>query len=117
MVVPPRGNWVEPPRSEVNKPNAWGLYDMHGNVAEWCWDWYDKGYYKKSPKADPRGPEKGVHRSARGGSYMVRKTKCRSAIRYWQVPGAGKNYIGFRIARDPSKFMIPPSGDKKKTAK
>ena len=89
-------------------PNAWGLYDMHGNAAEWCWDWYDKTYFEDSPKTDPQGPEKGVHRTFRGGSFMVRQNKCRSAIRYWQVPGQEKYFVGFRIARNPSVYMLPP---------
>lgn len=88
------------------KPNTWGLYDMHGNVAEWCWDSYDESYYDKSPRADPLGPKTGNHRVLRGGSFLVNETKCRSAARFWSFPGEGKFYIGFRVARTPEKAVI-----------
>src|SRR5262249_15422458 len=51
------------------KPNGFGLYDMHGNVLQWCQDWYDKDYYTKSPKKDPQGPSSGENRVGRGGAW------------------------------------------------
>jgi formylglycine-generating enzyme required for sulfatase activity len=55
----------------MKKPNAFGLYDITGNVYEWCWDWYDKSYYKNSPFKDPQGPDKGRYRVRRGGSSYI----------------------------------------------
>ena len=68
------------------KPNAWGLYDMHGNVWEWCQDRYDDGYYAKSPMDDPTGPTGGSNRVLRGGSWYFPVWFCRSAFR----SGAGR---------------------------
>jgi formylglycine-generating enzyme required for sulfatase activity len=63
------------------KPNAWGLYDMHGNVWEWCLDWYGKGYYAESPGDDPQGPNRGPYRVLRGGGWVSCPAVCRSAMR------------------------------------
>jgi formylglycine-generating enzyme required for sulfatase activity len=86
-------------------PNAWGLYDMHGNVAEWCSDFYDKDYYKKSPALDPHGPLNGVlstdyngfYRVIRGGSWLDDARACRSAYRYRAMPHEPNRLIGVRV--------------------
>jgi formylglycine-generating enzyme required for sulfatase activity len=83
------------------KPNKLGLYDVHGNAAEWCDDWYDKAYYAKAPGVDPPGPDGGVHKVIRGGSYMSADGGCRSAARFYLTPGEKKDYVGFRVARTP----------------
>ncbi len=81
--------------------SSWNLFDVHGNVGEWCWDWYDSNYYANSPRKDPLGPDKGTVRVVRGGSWMVAEESCRSASRLSVAPGERKDYIGFRIARTP----------------
>jgi formylglycine-generating enzyme required for sulfatase activity len=81
--------------------NAWGLYDMHGNVGEWCQDWYDKDYYVNSPQDDPKGPGRGQHRVVRGGNWLMSEANSRSASRFFQTADESKYYAGFRVARNP----------------
>ncbi len=81
--------------------NAWGLYDLHGNVWEWCWDGYDSGYYAQSPAADPAGPVQATYRVIRGGSWLFEPRDARSAYRNWNAPGYRSSYLGFRVARGP----------------
>ena len=81
-------------------PNAFDLYDMHGNVTEWCWDWYDASYYSTSPSADPRGPATGEEKVQRGGSYFMFIFGLRSASRGGFLnPSMKGRDIGFRVAR------------------
>ena len=63
------------------KPNAWGLFDMHGNVWQWCSDWFSADYYKQSPPSDPTGPPAGSDRVVRGGNWNYIASYCRSAFR------------------------------------
>ena len=77
-------------------PNGYGLYDTHGNVAEWCVDWYDN--YNTSAVSNPSGPGAGTERIIRGGSYIHINIYCRSAYRLKNVPEYTQTYIGFRMA-------------------
>jgi len=95
------------------KPNAWGLHDMHGNVWEWCNDFYKVDYYPQSPAQDPKGPDTGDKKVLRGGCWNSTSDACRSAFRYNENPAYtdacfGYDIYGFRCVRsirptEPSK--------------
>ena len=80
-------------------PNGYGLYDMAGNVWEWCADWYDSNYYAISPKSNPKGPDSGLDRVLRGGSwYLNDGNLLRVAFRFYSAPTYPLNGLGFRCA-------------------
>lgn len=78
-------------------PNAFGLFDLHGNISEWCSDWFDNNYYLESPLEDPPGPVTGERRVLRGGSWNDPGRYCRAAFRYDRLPDEGRRDFGFRV--------------------
>jgi len=79
------------------KPNAWGIYDMHGNVWEWVNDYYDPKYYTKEKQTDPTGPKEGTERVVRGGSWRDNGIGGRAAIRGKFEPTVKYDNTGFRV--------------------
>jgi len=84
----------------LKKPNAFGLYDMHGNVEEWCHDYYGADYYKQSPEKDPTGPASGSFRVLRGGSWSLNTRDTRSARRDRYDADYRYHNYGFRLVRE-----------------
>jgi formylglycine-generating enzyme required for sulfatase activity len=94
------------------KPNAWGLYDMHGNAYQWCGDWFSPDYYKQSPLSDPMGPPAGSDRVMRGGDWSWYASSCRSAFRCHVAPTLRGYVTGFRVSVVPPGVAEPTAAER-----
>ena len=88
------------------KPNGYGLYDMIGNLWEWCSDWYDRDYYKNGPTFNPQGPSEGTHKVLRGWAWNNRKELATITRRHKLSPGAQSYFVGFRCVESASTEVI-----------
>jgi formylglycine-generating enzyme required for sulfatase activity len=98
-----KGKFLKSPCDVGRYPaNGYRLHDMHGNVWEWCSDWYGKDYYEKSPVKDPQGPAQGTERVFRGGAFDCDSRVCRTTVRNKARESYRYYYLGFRVALVPS---------------
>jgi len=95
-------NNCRPHPAGTKKPNKTGIYDMSGNVFEWCWDWYDENYYSRSNDDNPTGPKPGNLRVIRGGQWTRTINNCRTSNRFGFNPVMSYAVIGFRVVRNVS---------------
>ena len=84
----------------IKKPNAIGLYDMSGNVWEWCSDWYHDDYFQIAESKNPQGPDYGTEKVVRGGSWFSNETFCNVSRRYKLKPDYRDTNFGFRCVKD-----------------
>lgn len=102
-----RAGWWEKNSEDIThavghkEPNTWGIFDMPGNVYEWCHDWYESDYYSSSPTTNPFGPSSGSSRVMRGCGYTSYASACRSAFRSYWEPYKTESFVGFRIVCRP----------------
>ena len=92
-----KGGYGEHTKVGCYMPNAWGIYDMHGNVSEWCLDWWGSNTFSNMPVTDPQGMPNGITRVMRGGSWIDYAQFCRSGLRRDANPDTGYHYFGFRV--------------------
>jgi iron(II)-dependent oxidoreductase len=95
-----RDNFNNPQRVGQKRPNAWGLYDMLGNVEEWVADWYDPKYFSNSPERNPQGPPTGTRAVTRGGNWRNTVREARLSFRTDNDPNQSLNAVGFRCVMD-----------------